>query len=281
MSWHCSRVLVEAFSVGTCSDGGASAPSNTTPTPDQYYWPDKTTEHSRLSRFGMTCEPLTADRGAALLTWFLEASRAKTSAQLQETGPQESTGSVADCGPTWRASLAKFDRDTFSWKTAQFSLLGGLAAYLQTWPSWGSMRNGESLERITPALPTSESASGFWPTPSASDTANRQVSDSLHTTKTGSLKHRGKDGTLSQIRLSQVVKFRTPNASDAAKWSHQTEAERVAKGQQVRLCHQLGAGGQMNPQWVEWLMGWPLGWTDLKPLATAKFQEWRQQHGAC
>lgn len=27
-------------------------------------------------------------------------------------------------------------------------------------------------------------------------------------------------------------------------------------------------GGQLNPTWVEWLMGWPLGWTDLKPSAT-------------
>ena len=39
------------------------------------------------------------------------------------------------------------------------------------------------------------------------------------------------------------------------------------------------AGGQLNPTWVEWLMGWPLGWTDLKPLGTDKYQQWLQQHG--
>jgi len=27
----------------------------------------------------------------------------------------------------------------------------------------------------------------------------------------------------------------------------------------------------INPNLYEWLMGWPLGWTDLKPLATDKF----------
>ncbi len=27
-------------------------------------------------------------------------------------------------------------------------------------------------------------------------------------------------------------------------------------------------GGQLNPTWVEWLMGFPLGWTDLEPLET-------------
>jgi DNA (cytosine-5)-methyltransferase 1 len=26
-----------------------------------------------------------------------------------------------------------------------------------------------------------------------------------------------------------------------------------------------GQTGQLNPQWVEWLMGFPEGWTDLKP----------------
>lgn len=281
MSWHCSRALVAAFSEATCSAGAASAPSNSTPMPDQFYWPDRTTEHSRLSRFGTTCEPLTAARGAALLTWFLAASLARTSAQRLATRRSESMASVAASGAKWRASLARFDRSTFSWRTAQFSLLGGSAAYLGTWPSWGSMQNGESLERTTPALPTSESASGFWPTPAASDTANRSAPINPKVTKGGLLRHVAANGQESQTRLSQVVKFRTPNASDAAKWSHQTEAERIAKGQQVRLCHQLGAGGQMNPQWVEWLMGWPVGWTDLKPLATARFHEWRLQHGAC
>ncbi len=32
-----------------------------------------------------------------------------------------------------------------------------------------------------------------------------------------------------------------------------------------------GNGGQLNPPWVEWLMGWPIGWTDLKPLEMDKF----------
>jgi hypothetical protein len=40
-------------------------------------------------------------------------------------------------------------------------------------------------------------------------------------------------------------------------------------------------GGGPNPAWAEWLMGWPTGWTDLRPLATAKFQQWLRLHGAC
>ena len=37
-------------------------------------------------------------------------------------------------------------------------------------------------------------------------------------------------------------------------------------------------GGQLNPPWVEWLMGWPIGWTDLKPLETARSRKWPHSH---
>jgi hypothetical protein len=29
-----------------------------------------------------------------------------------------------------------------------------------------------------------------------------------------------------------------------------------------------GVTGQLNPEWVEWLMGYPIGWTDLKDSET-------------
>jgi hypothetical protein len=31
---------------------------------------------------------------------------------------------------------------------------------------------------------------------------------------------------------------------------------------------QAGNGGKLNPMWVEWLMGFPLGWTDLEDSET-------------
>jgi hypothetical protein len=39
------------------------------------------------------------------------------------------------------------------------------------------------------------------------------------------------------------------------------------------------AGGRLNPTWVEWLMGWPLGWTDCDASATDRFREWCASHG--
>ena len=37
--------------------------------------------------------------------------------------------------------------------------------------------------------------------------------------------------------------------------------------------------GPLHPNYAEWLMGFPIGWTDLQPLATASYQQWQQQHG--
>jgi hypothetical protein len=49
-------------------------------------------------------------------------------------------------------------------------------------------------------------------------------------------------------------------------------------GEQVSGLHN---GGKLNPLWTEWLMGWPLGWTDLKPLETDKCHCAPQPHGDC
>ena len=39
------------------------------------------------------------------------------------------------------------------------------------------------------------------------------------------------------------------------------------------------AFGRPSPEVHEWLMGWPEGWSDTRPLATDKFQSWLRQHG--
>jgi hypothetical protein len=39
------------------------------------------------------------------------------------------------------------------------------------------------------------------------------------------------------------------------------------------------AGKRINPEWLEWLMAWPIGWAALAPLATDKFQQWLHSHG--
>ena len=80
MSWLFSQALVAEYSAGTCSDGEPCALLSGSPTPLAYLPPDKMTAFSRLSQSGVTFKPLTEDLGAGLLTWFLEASLARTSA---------------------------------------------------------------------------------------------------------------------------------------------------------------------------------------------------------
>jgi hypothetical protein len=34
------------------------------------------------------------------------------------------------------------------------------------------------------------------------------------------------------------------------------------------------SGGRLNPEWVEWLMGWPIGWTSLNPIDPENVKKW-------
>lgn len=280
MSWHFSQALVEGYSEATCSDGEPSAPSKSTPTPAAYYWPDKTTGHSRLSRFGMTSEPLTGNRGAELLMWFRAGFPARTSAS-QERG-KDSPARDPDCGKKCGASFARYDHDARMWRTHQCSLLGGLDEYSATWPKWGSMRNGECWEPPMSALPTfaresglSPTPSGNWPTPTTADAYTDNLKSSQQS-----------DGSMHSVSLAQAVQmYPTPTARDyRSNMKLETvdrRAEESSRGVSLSEFVQRvdRSNGRLNPDWVEWLMGWPIGWTALNPLATARFREWQQQHG--
>jgi hypothetical protein len=84
MSWLFSRVLVEEYLVENSLDGEQCAPLNGNPTPQVYLPPDKTTRFWNLSRYGMTCKPLTENRGEELLMLFRAGFRAKTLAAQEK-----------------------------------------------------------------------------------------------------------------------------------------------------------------------------------------------------
>ena len=50
------------------------------------------------------------------------------------------------------------------------------------------------------------------------------------------------------------------------------------KGQRRRQLSEFVCGVP-NPDWTEWLMAWPIGWTACAPLGTDKFHSWLRQHG--
>ena len=84
MSWLFSRVLVEEYSGGNSSDGEQCALLSGSPTPQVFLPPDKTTRFWNLSRYGMTCKPLTENRGEELLMLFRAGFRARTSVQQEK-----------------------------------------------------------------------------------------------------------------------------------------------------------------------------------------------------
>ena len=328
MSWLFSQALVAEYLEVTSSDGEPFAPLSGNPTQLAYLPPDKMTAFSRLSRFGMTFKPLTDDRGEELLTLFREVFRAKTSA-AQGRG-LDLMGSAQGCGEKWRGSSARYDQDSLSWKTHQYSLLGGLTEFSETWPRWGLMRNGELFPQQTLVPPTGETESGLLPTPLASlgtnggpnqrDSSGRPglqmaammwqtpVADDAVNRKARKWNSRG------EPKLSAQVLWPTPTCgmaphSQLSPESSQRELIRSLRDRggpstlaiavqakwptprafmhkdstTDRGKHNLGevVGGSLNPVWVEWLMGWPLGWTNLKPLAMDRFHSWRQQHLNC
>jgi hypothetical protein len=254
MSWLFSRALAEEFSAATSLAGEPSAQLNVMPTPHPFWLKDKTMEPSDLSRFGLTCAVLMASHGEALLMSYLEDFPAKTSAELAPA--RESKESEAGFGWKWPASFAKFSPQTCSWKTRQCSLLGDLEPYSETWPRWGLMRDGECLERTTPELRTSEKESGFWPTIRASDGERGGRGDLIQAVRGNPNKH--------------FKMYSTPVADDTGH-----RKKRYAQG---GTALSMQVGGQLNPMWIEWLMGWPSKWTALEPLETVKYQEWLQQH---
>ncbi|MFT4446330.1 hypothetical protein ACMXZI_02790 [Bacillus subtilis] len=112
------------------------------------------------------------------------------------------------------------------------------------------------------------------PTPTASDGTTGSIigaKDVYTVNSTGTLRKKTGNGTNGSIGLGRHVQFfPTPLASDATKWNNMTEEERRAKKQYVRLGNTVSSlegirvGGQLNPTWVEWLMGFPTGWTELR-----------------
>jgi len=286
MSWLFSRALVEEYSEANSLDGEQSALSNGSPIPLAYLPPDKMTEFSRLSRFGMTFEPLTESRGEELLTSYLADFHAKTS-PLQET-EKESKEKEADSGKRWHGLLAKFCQDSYLWKTPQLSLLEDSVLFSETWPRWGTMRNGESFLRQIPALPTLESESGFWATPTTMDCLPPKSEQALLKEATIVRPGRAKPCNL-RDQVSNMHRWPTPSATDY-------KGSGVNGQLRDRLDYAVERGatknkefqpidpeesGQLSPMWVEWLMGWPIGWTDSKPLEMDRFLEWLQQHGTC
>ncbi len=261
MSWHCSRALEAEYLAACCSDGEPSAPSKSTPIADKSLCSAKMTESLIRSPSGTTCEHSTEPNGADLLTWYRRdslASRSVSRASSRRLTMTETAG---------RQPLGfweKFGRHGCYLRMSQGSLLPDtLPPSSATWPR-SAMWDATGFYPL-PALErrTGVKGSGLLATPVAYDA-----------TPGGPGNHYHGLGWMAKQEM-----WPTPTASDAG--THHSDCVRFqsldvyVRGRRPAT----EAGGALNPDWVEWLMGWPIGWTVSKPLETAKFQEWWQQFG--
>jgi hypothetical protein len=224
---------------------------------------DSETASCQSSQYGMMSAPLTESRGEERLMSSAEDFHAKT--LVSQEKEQESQESVVDSGEKWHASFARWDRDSRSWKTRQCSLFEDLTECLAIFPRWGMMHNGELWELAMLAHLTEENESGLWPTP-------RSCSAMAATITPESAWNEKRNPNLETIVGRRM--WGNPKAQDSR--HALTDRGKSNLGEQVAGLHN---GGKLNPNWVEWLMGWPIGWTDLKLLEMDKYQQWLHSHG--
>ena len=155
------------------------------------------------------------------------------------------------------ASFASYDQDTLSWKTSQQSLLTGSTLFSGRWPKQGMTRNGHAYApRIWAGLIVATDG-GLLPTPIASNKIEQRT--------------KFKQGGQSLLHAL----LPTPTAREHKDSGPNVNYEKLAKksrlsGVLVLNCsHQLGGATYLNPCFVEEMMGYPVGWTDLNHLETA------------
>lgn len=219
MSWLFSQALVAEFLEGNSWVGEPYVPSSVTGTAQVSCCSGSWTPVSDgLSRYGLTCERLTAAHGAALLTWYRAGFPARPSAEHLEDGVWLTISGRKHCG-SWQMSL----------------------------PGTSSPRTSRRRQSTSPQTPLSR-----WVTPSDAWRFPRK--------------------TWVQTTFGNDIGFvHTP--THTANYACRS----MQKWPNCRAF--VRAFGKPSPTNAEWLMGWPIGWTDLKPLETAKFQSWLQQHG--
>jgi hypothetical protein len=192
--------------------------------------------------------------------------------------------------------FALYDQGSSYWKTSQATFPWVSDKFSETWPRAGMTRGGIAF-RLPPLVPlTDVTASSSWPTPDANiatrgtspnwkptrpsgqpaqyslnqAAADRQrwptptVSDA-YTDKLRSTQQ--KEGSMHSVTLAQAVqRWPTPRAQNGEPRNH--TAYLRPHGPQnlenaVAVRDPSTIGGKLNPTWVEWLMGFPTGWTDL------------------
>jgi hypothetical protein len=144
-------------------------------------------------------------------------------------------------------------------------LARGLGPFSQTWPRSGMTRNGTAFQ-LQPLAPlTAVTGSGLLPTPDTGASLNgngrRGVSSNPKHQSGRNLDAMARFGTWpdAEHRTKDGL-WTTPAADDTG--------HRKARYAQGGSALSMQAGGRLNPEWIEWLMGFPIKWSDCTLLVT-------------
>ena len=311
-----SLAQAAGFSPASCLAGAPCAPLKSVPSVGKCCSDASWMDAYRSSLSGTMCERSTASPGVD--AWMLSRAgfRARTSVALAKVKALRE--SAAASGKSLPESSARYDHATHSWRTAQCSLLAGLESSWVTWPRWGTMRGGALYPQQTPsgltahrALITSESGCLSLPTPCEMDAATSMPHRAIlkDNGRVLTVSSRGRTGG-SPLRAYVALRFPTPKSEDAQCAGGHRGTDDTLYGlvcRPKRLATATGrdwrtgkagpktlakqnmnerplneqVGGALNPPWVDFLMGWPIGWTDLQPLGTGNAHKQQRSHGRC
>ena len=159
--------------------------------------------------------------------------------------------------------------------------LGAFSKMFMVTSQWASTRcyltwkpkatpQGRLLFQLAVSMPPTEgTGSGLWATPRTTDASGgaRPLEEK------GRRISKSSDLVFGANLADQVRMWPTPNASDRYN-ANMKDGHDIKKGylrgvvkiQHNRNTKPLNAevNGSLNPQWVEWLMGYPEGWTELE-----------------
>jgi hypothetical protein len=160
-------------------------------------------------------------------------------------------------------------------RTSQAEQSSGSTLWCATWGSLAMRAFRSRCQRLESERRTYANASSLWPTPTASAADKGGRGELLHAAKAGDPNHRrGLLPTpIGNMLAPSMQKWpahqrllATPRAADAERGATKRTRTDANAGAGTDLPTQVG--GRLNPAFVEWMMGFPIGWTELDPSVT-------------
>ena len=159
-------------------------------------------------------------------------------------------------------SYAWYDQNSLSWKTWQRSLITDWTSFSESFPKQGTMQNGQLYLRVHWEPVIEEADGGSLPTPTASDVEGGIAKDVQY--KNGRFFRENKKGVRWGVKLRDALhSLPTPTARDykgrtSAKWN-----EKYGPKVLPDVLTQTGDHMSVSPYFLEEVMGYPIGWTEL------------------